>query len=159
MCASLQVLKFNEFNFAYPYILPHVLRFCCSEGKPMLSQSQGYGALVGIRGRAWVMYTVFRVLFLAVAWLLIQVTTPIRGVWAIALAIVISAVFSILLLGRQRDAMSGSMFGFFRRINERIDAAAAKEDFDDLTVTQGEAQSESDSINEQEDPGRLENRD
>jgi hypothetical protein len=26
-------------------------------------------------------------------------------------------------------------------------------------VTQGEAQSESDSINEQEDPGRLENRD
>ena len=71
----------------------------------MLSQSQGYGALVGIRGRAWVMYTVFRVLFLAVAWLLIQVTTPIRGVWAIALAIVISAVFSILLLGRQRDAI------------------------------------------------------
>lgn len=114
---------------------------------------------MGIRGRAWVMYTVFRVLFLVVAWLLIQVTTPIRGVWAIALAIVISAVFSILLLGRQRDAMSGSMFGFFRRINERIDAAAAKEDFDDLTVTQGEAQSESESIKEQEDPGRLENRD
>jgi hypothetical protein len=105
------------------------------------------------------MYTVFRVLFLAVAWLLIQVTTPIRGVWAIALAIVISAVFSIMLLGRQRDAMSGSMFNFFRRINERIDAAAAKEDFDDLAVTQGEAQPESDSIKEQEDPGRLENRD
>lgn len=125
----------------------------------MSSRAQGYGAVVGIRGRAWIVYTVFRVLFLAVAWLLIQVTTPIRGVWAIALAIVISAIFSILLLGRQRDAMSGSMFGFFRRINERIDAAAAKEDYEDLPVTQGETQPESDSVDQQEDPGRLENRD
>lgn len=159
------MLKLNEFNFADQHIFPHVLRFCCSEGKPKLSRAQGYGALVGIRGRAWVMYTVFRVLFLIVAWLLIQVTTPVRGVWAIALAIVVSAIFSILLLGRQRDAMSGSMFGFFRRINERIDAAAAKEDYEDvieindLKPTQTETQPESDSVEQQENPGRLENRD
>ncbi len=120
---------------------------------------RGYGAVVGIRGQAWIVYTVFRLLFLAVAWLLIQVTTPVRGVWAIALAIAISAIFSILLLGRQRDAMSGSMFGFFRRINERIDAAAAKEDHEDLPVTQGETRPESDAVDQQEDPGRLENRD
>ncbi len=146
------------------------------------------------------MYTVYRVLFLVIAWLLIQITTPLRGAWAVALAIVVSAVFSILLLGRQRDAMSGSMFGFFRRINERIDAAAAKEDYDDLvivkedyddlvivkedyddpvivkedyddpviveevelpsdrTVAQAKAQAESDSVEQQENPGRLEDR-
>ncbi len=135
------------------------------------------------------MYTVFRVLFLVIAWLLIQVTTPVRGVWAVALAIVVSAVFSILLLGRQRDAMSGSMFGFFRRINERIDAAAAKEDYDDpVIVAQGhddlvvvtqdhegvvtvvedftldrsvsetESHAKSDSVEQQENPGRLEDR-
>jgi hypothetical protein len=136
------------------------------------------------------MYTVYRLLFLVIAWLLIQITTPVRGAWAVALAIVVSAVFSILLLGRQRDAMSGSMFGFFRRINERIDAAAAKEDYDDLvivkedyddpvivkedydypviveevelpsdrTVAQAKAQAESDSVEQQENPGRLEDR-
>lgn len=116
------------------------------------------------------MYTVYRVLFFLLAWLLIQVTTPIRGIWAIALAIVVSAVFSILLLGRQRDAMSGSMFGFFRRINERIDAAAAKEDYDDPVIVKEEnltldrnvvetqTHAESNSIEQQENPGRLEDR-
>lgn len=114
---------------------------------------------------AWVMYTVLRVLFFAVTWLIIQATTPIRGIWAIALAIVVSAIFSILLLSRQRDAMSGSMFGFFRRINERIDAGAAKEDNytlelnQDLTVDQSQSEPKSEAVEQQEDPGRLENRD
>lgn len=104
---------------------------------------------------AWIVYTLMRLVFFGVAWLLIQLTTPVRGWWAIALAIVVSGVFSILLLGRQRDAMSGSLFGFFRRINERIDAAAAKEDLDDLP-DEGEPYSEGDAIGEQQDSGRLE---
>lgn len=112
------------------------------------------------RGTAWILYTVWRVVFLIGAWLLIQLTTPVRGWWAIALAIVVSAIFSILLLGRQRDAMSGSVYGFFKRINQRIDAAAAKEDFDDPPIevelsTEGQTNPKSDSVDEEKDSGRL----
>lgn len=112
------------------------------------------------RGAAWILYTVWRVVFFIAAWLLIQLTTPVRGWWAIALAIVVSAIFSILLLGRQRDAMSGSVYGFFKRINQRIDAAAAKEDFDDPPVeielpAEGQSNSTSDSVDEEKDSGRL----
>jgi hypothetical protein len=106
---------------------------------------------------AWVSYTLLRVVFFLATWLIIQLTTPIRGVWAIALAIVISGVFSILLLSRQRDAMSGSVFGYFRRLNERIDAAAAKEDYDDPAIdgllAEGEPHTESEPINEKDQPG------
>jgi len=106
-----------------------------------------------------VTYTLLRVVFFLIVWLIIQLTTPIRGVWAIALGIVISGVFSIILLGRQRDAMSGSIFGYFRRLNERIDAAAAKEDYDDpvadsiteeLLATEGEPTSEPESVHEKD---------
>lgn len=103
------------------------------------------------------MYTLLRVLFVVLSWLLIQLVTPVRGLWAIALAIAISAVFSILFLGRQRDAMSGSLYGFFRRINERIDAASAKEDYDDeldnqteAVIIESDSDSESDSESESE---------
>lgn len=109
---------------------------------------------VSNRTTAWILYTVWRLLFFGLAWFLIQLTTPARGWWAIALAIVVSGIFSILLLGRQRDAMSGSVYGFFRRINEKIDAAAAKEDVDDLSV-ESESKAEGDAVGEQKDPGRL----
>ena len=112
-------------------------------------------------------YTLLRVVFFLIVWLIIQLTTPIRGVWAIALAIVISGVFSIIFLGRQRDAMSGSVFGYFRRLNERIDAAAAKEDYDDpipepqldesladdSRATEGEPNGEPESVHEKDQPG------
>ncbi len=112
-------------------------------------------------------YTLLRVVFFLIVWLIIQLTTPIRGVWAIALAIVISGVFSIIFLGRQRDAMSGSVFGYFRRLNERIDAAAAKEDYDDpisepppedsladdSRATEGEPNCEPESVHEKDQPG------
>jgi len=111
------------------------------------------------RTRAWIVYTVLRLLFVVLAWFLIQVTTPIRGIWAIALAIVVSAVFSILLLGRQRDAMSGSLFGIFRSINDRIDAAAAKEDFDDVLLPESETETEGETVDQEQHPGGLEHRD
>lgn len=106
------------------------------------------------RSKAWILYTLWRILFFGLAWFLLQLTTPVRGWWAIALAIVVSGIFSILLLGRQRDAMSGSVYGFFRRINEKIDAAAAKEDVDDLPG-ESESKPEGDAIGEQKDSGRL----
>lgn len=68
-------------------------------------------------------------LFLAV-WFLLQLLTPLRGIWAAVVAIVLSGAISLLVLNRQRSAMSGVVGGFFRGINERIDAASRAEDFD-----------------------------
>jgi hypothetical protein len=78
---------------------------------------------------AWVTYTTIRLALVVVIWFAIQFLTSVRGLLALALALLISAIFSIIFLGKQRDAMSQSIFGFFRRLNERIDAAAAKEDY------------------------------
>lgn len=78
-----------------------------------------------------VVYTAMRIgLFLGV-WLLLQLITPLRGLWAAVLAIVISGAISIVLLNRQRSEMGGVVGGFFRGINERIDAASRAEDFPD----------------------------
>lgn len=75
-----------------------------------------------------VVYTAMRLgLFLAVWWLL-QLVTPLRGLWAVALAIVVSGVISIFLLNRQRTAMGDVVGGFFGRINQRIDEASRTED-------------------------------
>ncbi len=75
-----------------------------------------------------VVYTAMRVgLFLGVWWLL-QLLTPLRGVWAVVLAIVVSGLVSMFLLNRQRTAMGDVVGGFFGRINQRIDEASRNED-------------------------------
>ena len=83
-------------------------------------------------------------------WLALQFFTPVRGLLAMALALLISALFSIIFLSRQRDAMSESVFGFFRKLNDRIDASAAKEDYLDA-----EPQAQQDAVDQQEDAGGL----
>ncbi len=103
---------------------------------------------------AWVSYTTIRLALVVLVWLTLQLFTPLRGLLAIALALLISALFSIIFLSKQRDAMSESMFGFFRRLNERIDASAAKEDYLDA-----ESQAQHDAVNQQENPGGLEDGD
>ncbi|MEY4137368.1 MAG: hypothetical protein RL205_1496 [Actinomycetota bacterium] len=65
------------------------------------------------------------------AWVVIEIFTPIHGLFAAAFAIVISGAVSIIALNGQRDAMSEALFGFFRRMNDRIDASARAEDVDD----------------------------
>ena len=93
-----------------------------------------YGVPVSTRGRsAWsiVLYTVLRVAMFVGAWILIEVLTPVHGLFAAAFAIIISGAVSILVLNGQRDAMSEVLFGFFRRMNARIDASARAEDVDD----------------------------
>ena len=107
---------------------------------------------------AWVSYTTIRLALVVLVWLALQFFTPIRGLLAIALALLISALFSIIFLSRQRDAMSESMFGFFRRLNERIDASAAKEDYLDAELD-AESQAQHDAVNQQENPGGLEDGD
>ena len=61
-------------------------------------------------------------------WLLLQLLTPLRGLWAVAVAILMSGLISLFLLNRQRAAMSSVVGGFFGRINARIDAASQAED-------------------------------
>ena len=100
---------------------------------------------------AWVIYTTIRLALVVVIWFAIQFFTSVRGLLALALALLISAIFSIIFLGKQRDAMSQSMFGFFRRLNERIDAAAAKEDY-----LEGDPEAQNNPVNQQDVPGSFE---
>lgn len=51
-----------------------------------------------------------------------------RGLMLLVLAFVVSGVLSIFVLRRPRSELGTDMGGFFRRINDRIDAATAAED-------------------------------
>lgn len=84
-----------------------------------------------------VIYSVLRLGVFVSVWLLLQWITGLRGLVAVALAIVISGAVSLLLLNRQRDAMSLGVWRVFRRINDRIDAATKAEDVDDPQEQQG----------------------
>lgn len=75
-------------------------------------------------------YSLLRVLVFVVIWFLIQLVTPLRGLTAVIVALLISGALSFFLLNRQRDAMSSTVMGVFRRINDRIDASTRAEDDD-----------------------------
>ncbi|MFM8155970.1 MAG: DUF4229 domain-containing protein [Actinomycetes bacterium] len=81
---------------------------------------------------AWsiVLYTALRVIMFVGAWVLIELLTPITGLFAAAFAILISGAVSIIVLNGQRDAMSIALSSFFRRMNARIDASTRAEDVD-----------------------------
>ena len=71
-------------------------------------------------------------------WLLLQLVTPLRGLWAVVAAVLVSGAISLFLLQRQRAAMSAVVGGFFGRINARIDQASrAEDDWDDQPHGQG----------------------
>ena len=81
--------------------------------------------------RAVLIYTALRVALFLLVWLTIELLTPISGIWAIVVAILVSGVSSIVLLDRSRNQAGLAAAGFFGRINERIEAAARAEDIDD----------------------------
>lgn len=85
-------------------------------------------------------YTALRLLIFAGVWALLSLVTPLRGLWSISLAILVSGAISIFALNRQRDEVSAGVSGFFTRINERIDASTRAED-DDLDETQPDGKS------------------
>jgi hypothetical protein len=86
-------------------------------------------------------------LFFAV-WLVIQLLTPLRGLWAVALALVGSGIVSLFWLSRPRSAMSSVVGGFFGRINSRIDdASRAEDDWQDDPEGQG------DGVDDEQLPG------
>lgn len=83
------------------------------------------------RAVAIISYTLLRVALFVAVWLVLELLTPIHGIVAIAIAIVMSGAISLVVLDRQRGAVGTVAAGFFGRINERIEASARAEDVDD----------------------------
>ena len=114
-----------------------------------------------VRGIA--LYTTLRLAMLLAVWLVIQVVTPLRGLIAIAIAIVISGIISFVVLDRPRNQASRGLSGFFRRIDERIERSRTAEDVDDEPVQpasgQADAESEQQPVGEHDETGRLQDGD
>ncbi|MEY2965900.1 MAG: hypothetical protein RLZZ228_1713 [Actinomycetota bacterium] len=110
--------------------------------------------------RGIAIYTGLRVALLAAVWLLIQVVTPIRGLLAIAIAVVISGVISFIALDRSRDRASIGLAGAFSRINDRIERSRTAEDWDEpIESGQSDAQPEQQAVGQHEQAGPLEDGD
>lgn len=78
-----------------------------------------------------VIYTVLRIALFAAVWLVLELLTPVHGVWAIVAAILMSGAISIVVLDRPRGQVGVAAAGFFGRINARIEASARAEDVED----------------------------
>jgi hypothetical protein len=120
--------------------------------------------------RGVVVYTVLRVALFLVAWLLVQLLTPWRGLLALAVAIIVSGVVGFFLLDRPRDQASSALHGVFRRIDERIQNNALAEDAlveasltegpDVLTAGRdGQAEAEQDSVDRGQGAGESQDGD
>lgn len=115
-------------------------------------------------------YTGLRVALFLLVWLTLELLTPISGVWAMVAALLISGALSIVFLDRQRSRMAVVADGFFKGLNERIEASARAEDADDdenapggevpsgglQDAGQPEQPAEGEAVRQQEDPGLLE---
>lgn len=107
--------------------------------------------------RGIAIYTGLRLALLAAVWLLIQVVTPMRGLLAIAVALVISGIISFILLDRTRDQASAGLSGIFGRMNDRIERSRTAEDWDEPAASgQADAQAEQQAVDEHEQSGALE---
>jgi hypothetical protein len=79
--------------------------------------------------RATLTYSLLRLLlFLAAA--IILALFGLRGIPLILLALIISAITSLLLLSRLRDRMSVSLSGRISRFGSKLDAGTKAEDTD-----------------------------
>jgi hypothetical protein len=88
------------------------------------------GASYGRGVRGLFFYTVSRVLLFIAVWLLVQFATPLRGLSALIVALLVSGAIAFFLLNRQRDSASASVIGLFKRIDDRIERARTAEDVD-----------------------------
>ena len=123
----------------------------------MAETEQGGGA--GRRWLAFAVYTLLRLVLLIAIWILIAWITPVKGLWALALALLVSGAVSLFLLDRQRDAMSIGVARFFSGINARIEASARAEDVDPQASEHRQAGADDEAVGEHQDPGALERRD
>jgi hypothetical protein len=108
----------------------------------------------GATAVAW--YTLLRVAIFFAAWFLLQFTTPLRGIGAVVVALLVSGLISLLVLDRQRDAVGSVAAGLFGRINARIDASARAED---ELLPDPETDAEADAVQQQDDPTLLQDGD
>jgi Mn2+/Fe2+ NRAMP family transporter len=79
--------------------------------------------------RATLAYTTLRLAIFIVALLLLYLIGA-RGILLIALAALVSAITSFVVLARQREAMSGSISRRITGVRERLDDGAKAEDLD-----------------------------
>jgi hypothetical protein len=85
--------------------------------------------MLGYVMRATMSYTILRLLlFFAV--LIVLYFVGIGGIALVALAAVISALISFVVLNRLRDSMSTSLFTRMTRFRERLDEGTRSEDID-----------------------------
>lgn len=125
-------------------------------------EGEGRAATGGGAGRRWLafaVYTLLRLVLLIAIWILIAWITPVKGLWALALALLVSGAVSLFLLDRQRDAMSIGVARFFSGINERIEASARAEDVGPMPSEHRQAGADDEAVGEHQDPGALERRD
>jgi hypothetical protein len=114
---------------------------------------------------AILVYTALRVALFAIVWVALELFSPVHGLWAAVAAILVSGAISIIVLDRQRGAVGLVVAGFFGRLNARIEASTRAEDVDPAIDTppagsgQGEQQTETDPVDEQQQPGVLESGD
>jgi hypothetical protein len=79
--------------------------------------------------RAWMSYTVLRLLLFFAAWWLLSLT-GVGGLLPLLLAAVISMLISYVVLYRLRDSMSASLSGRLSRFRDRLDEGSRSEDID-----------------------------
>jgi hypothetical protein len=79
--------------------------------------------------RATLSYTTLRLAIFVVALLLLYLVGA-RGILLLVLAAVVSAVTSLVLLSRQREAMAGSISRRITRVRDGLDDGAKSEDVD-----------------------------
>jgi len=111
------------------------------------------------RVRNLLIYTVLRLLLWLVVWAILEFLTPVKGLLAVVISLLISSAISIVVLDHQRDAMSEGVHAFFSRINDRIERSAAAEDFWEEPSGPGEQPGGEQAVDEDDDPGLLEHDD
>ena len=79
--------------------------------------------------RATMSYTILRLLLFFAA-LIVLYFAGVGGIALVALAAVISALISFVVLSRLRDSMSASLSSRMTRFRERIDEGTRSEDVD-----------------------------
>lgn len=105
-------------------------------------------------------YTGLRLLLWLGVWAILQFLTPVKGIMAVVLALLISSAISIVLLDRQRDIMSESVGAFFSGINQKIESSGAAEDVWQEEILRersrpGEQRAGTNTVNQDEHSGLL----
>lgn len=109
--------------------------------------------------RGLLIYTGLRLALLAATWFLVQLVTPMRGLLAVAVALVVSGVLGFFLLDRPRDDASVSVSRLFRRIDAKIEASRTAEDVEESRSPQGEADPHQHAVGEGEQASPLQDGD